>query len=159
MVVKAATDGNINVLTWNCQGINDYGKVMHMLHTNCVVVACLQEACLTNGEIGVFESNSILRATVRASKEDHGLYGRTPFEASRVDSFLDAGTKVFNAAALTSYEDTWACCFEFNFQLIGFAGDQHVANAGRTVFLVNELANPIVFLKKRRICLAGGVPA
>ena len=75
------------------------------------------------------------------------------------DSFLDAGTKVFNAAALTSYEDTWACCFEFNFQLIGFAGDQHVANAGRTVFLVNELANPIVFLKKRRICLAGGVPA
>ena len=44
-----------------------------------------------DGEIGVFESNSILRATVRASKEDHGLYGRTPFEASRVDSFLDAG--------------------------------------------------------------------
>ena len=44
-----------------------------------------------DGEIGVFESNSILRATVRASMQDHGLYGRTEFEASRVDSFLDAG--------------------------------------------------------------------
>jgi hypothetical protein len=75
------------------------------------------------------------------------------------DSFLDAGTKIFDAAALTSDEDSWACCFEFNFQLIGFAGDQHVADAGRAVFLVDELANPIVFLKKCRICLAGGVPA
>ena len=28
-----------------------------------------------DGEIGVFESNSILRATVRASMQDHGLYG------------------------------------------------------------------------------------
>ena len=75
------------------------------------------------------------------------------------DSFLDTGTKIFDAAALTSDEDTGACSFEFNFQLIGFAGDQHIADTCRPVFLVDELANPIVFLKKRRICLAGGVPA
>lgn len=40
--------------------------------------------------VGVFESNSILRAVVRASQHDHGLYGNNPAEASRIDSFLDA---------------------------------------------------------------------
>ena len=34
------------------------------------------------------------------------------------DSFLDTGTKIFDPAALTSNEDTGACSFEFNFQLI-----------------------------------------
>ena len=44
-----------------------------------------------DGTIGIFESNSILRATVRASTTDHGLYGRDGYTASRIDSFLDAG--------------------------------------------------------------------
>lgn len=44
-----------------------------------------------DGAVGIFESNSILRATVRASDEDHGLYGEDGFAASRIDSFLDAG--------------------------------------------------------------------
>lgn len=44
-----------------------------------------------DGSIGIFESNSILRATVRASTTDHGLYGRDSYAASRIDSFLDAG--------------------------------------------------------------------
>ncbi|MDG2277500.1 MAG: glutathione S-transferase family protein [Pseudomonadales bacterium] len=39
------------------------------------------------GSVGVFESNSILRAVARAG---NGLYGRDGYEASRVDSFLDA---------------------------------------------------------------------
>jgi len=43
-----------------------------------------------DGSIGIFESNSILRAVVRAAENDHGLYGKTGSEASRVDSFLDA---------------------------------------------------------------------
>jgi glutathione S-transferase len=43
-----------------------------------------------DGSIGIFESNSILRAVVRAADNDHGLYGRGGNEASRVDSFLDA---------------------------------------------------------------------
>ncbi len=44
-----------------------------------------------DGSVGIFESNSILRATVRASQSDHGLYGRDGYTASRIDSFLDAG--------------------------------------------------------------------
>ncbi len=43
-----------------------------------------------DGTIGIFESNSILRAVARANK-DHTLYGSNDYEASRIDSFLDAG--------------------------------------------------------------------
>ena len=42
-----------------------------------------------DGEIGVFESNSILRSIARSSKHET-LYGRNDFEASRIDSYLDA---------------------------------------------------------------------
>ncbi len=42
-----------------------------------------------SGTVGIFESNSILRAVARAGNAD--LYGRTPLEASRIDSFLDSG--------------------------------------------------------------------
>ena len=41
-----------------------------------------------DGQVGVFESNSIMRAVARQA-ERSGLYGRDPFEASRIDSFLD----------------------------------------------------------------------
>ncbi len=40
-------------------------------------------------DLGIFESNSILRATARASAHPT-LYGRDGYEASRIDSFLDA---------------------------------------------------------------------
>ena len=43
-----------------------------------------------DGSVGIFESNSILRAVVRASASDHGLYGHDHYSASRIDSFLDA---------------------------------------------------------------------
>ena len=43
-----------------------------------------------DGRIGIFESNSILRAVVRAAVDDRGLYGRDVLDASRIDSFLDA---------------------------------------------------------------------
>ena len=43
------------------------------------------------GQIGIFESNSILRAVARSSHGKHGLYGTNHYEASRIDSFLDAG--------------------------------------------------------------------
>ena len=39
--------------------------------------------------IGIFESNSILRSVARAA-EHSGLYGNNHYEASRIDSFLDA---------------------------------------------------------------------
>ena len=40
-----------------------------------------------DGSVGIFESNSILRALAR---QRAGLYGASDFEASRIDSFLDA---------------------------------------------------------------------
>ena len=42
-----------------------------------------------DGDIGVFESNSILRAVARAGKRGN-LYGKNSYEASRIDSYLDA---------------------------------------------------------------------
>ena len=43
-----------------------------------------------DGEVGIFESNSILRAVARAGGDNHGLYGNDAYSASRIDSFLDA---------------------------------------------------------------------
>ncbi len=43
-----------------------------------------------DGAVGIFESNSILRAAARAGHAEHTLLGDGPYEASRVDSFLDA---------------------------------------------------------------------
>tara|TARA_B100000073_G_scaffold110367_1_gene89040 strand:+ start:1055 stop:1852 length:798 start_codon:yes stop_codon:yes gene_type:complete len=43
-----------------------------------------------DGKIGIFESNSILRAIARQDNVSN-LYGKDDFEASRVDSFLDSG--------------------------------------------------------------------
>src|SRR5260221_10952634 len=42
-----------------------------------------------DGGVGIFESNSIMRAVARLGGA--GLYGRDAYEASRIDSFLDAG--------------------------------------------------------------------
>ena len=39
---------------------------------------------------GVFESNSILRAVARSASQESGLYGEDGYQASRIDSFLDA---------------------------------------------------------------------
>src|SRR5271165_4921595 len=43
-----------------------------------------------DGRIGIFESNSIMRAVARLGHERFALYGRDPYEASRIDGFLDA---------------------------------------------------------------------
>jgi elongation factor 1-gamma len=43
-----------------------------------------------NGKIGIFESNSIMWAVARRGENRFPLYGRDPYEASRIDSFLDA---------------------------------------------------------------------
>jgi glutathione S-transferase len=42
-----------------------------------------------DGKIGIFESNSIMRAVARLGETALPLYGRDVFEASRIDSFLD----------------------------------------------------------------------
>lgn len=43
-----------------------------------------------DGKVGIFESNSILRAVARLGAEKLELYGGDPYSASRIDSFLDA---------------------------------------------------------------------
>ena len=43
-----------------------------------------------DGKIGIFESNSIMRTVARLGESRFPLYGRGPYEASRVDTFLDA---------------------------------------------------------------------
>jgi glutathione S-transferase len=43
-----------------------------------------------DGRIGVFESNSIMRLVARLGEPNFPLYGRDPFETSRIDGFLDA---------------------------------------------------------------------
>ena len=43
-----------------------------------------------DGTVGIFESNSIMRAVARLGERSFPLYGRDAYEASRVDSFLDA---------------------------------------------------------------------
>jgi glutathione S-transferase len=48
-----------------------------------------------DGEIGIFESNSIMRVVARLGEKRFALYGRDPYEASRIDSFLDT-TLVFS---------------------------------------------------------------
>jgi glutathione S-transferase len=42
-----------------------------------------------DGKIGIFESNSIMRAVARIGESRFPLYGSGPYEAARIDSFLD----------------------------------------------------------------------
>src|SRR5580658_1502190 len=43
-----------------------------------------------DGKIGIFESNSIMRAVARLGEKTFSLYGNNAYMAARVDSFLDA---------------------------------------------------------------------
>src|SRR5882757_3980744 len=43
-----------------------------------------------DGRVGIFESNSIMRAVARIGQNKFNLYGRDAYESSRIDSFLDA---------------------------------------------------------------------
>jgi elongation factor 1-gamma len=42
-----------------------------------------------DGTVGIFESNSIMRAVARLGEKRFPLYGRDAYETSRIDSFLD----------------------------------------------------------------------
>ena len=43
-----------------------------------------------DGKVGIFESNSIMRAVARLGANAFPLYGRDAYSAARIDSFLDA---------------------------------------------------------------------
>ena len=75
------------------------------------------------------------------------------------EGLLDAGAQLLDAAALTAHEHARTGGLEFHFELVGLAGDQHVADAGGGVLLVNEGPDPIILLKEDGIGLAWGVPA
>jgi glutathione S-transferase len=47
-----------------------------------------------DGAVGIFESNSIARAVARLAPEPGRLYGDDPYEASRIDAFMDAGLRL-----------------------------------------------------------------
>jgi elongation factor 1-gamma len=51
--------------------------------------ATVPAAFSPDGETGIFESNSIMRAVARLGAERFPLYGHGPYEAARIDSFLD----------------------------------------------------------------------
>ena len=52
--------------------------------------ATVPAAFSPDGATGIFESNSIMRAVARLDSKQSGVYGRDAYEASRIDSFLDA---------------------------------------------------------------------
>ena len=52
--------------------------------------ATVPAAFSPDGATGIFESNSIMRAVARLGAERTRLYGHNAYEASRIDSFLDA---------------------------------------------------------------------
>ena len=43
-----------------------------------------------DGKVGIFESNSIMRAVGRLGQDKYPVYGTDPYSATRIDSFLDA---------------------------------------------------------------------
>lgn len=51
--------------------------------------AAVPAAFSPDGQTGIFESNSIMRTVARLGKKSN-LYGGNPYEASRIDSFLDS---------------------------------------------------------------------
>ena len=52
--------------------------------------ATVPAAFSPDGATGIFESNSIMRAVARLGAKRSKLYNRNAYEASRIDSFLDA---------------------------------------------------------------------
>ena len=68
-----------------------FGKKLYKTDAFLVAVPFGTVPCAfsPDGKVGLFESNSILRAVARLGDAKLKLYGNNPYEASRVDSFLD----------------------------------------------------------------------
>ena len=113
-----------------------------------------------DGTVGIFESNSILRATIRASRIDHGLYGRDGYAASRIDSFLDAGLVFAREAQVyllgvsamsTELHARMAAAYEFYLNGIenALAHDDYLAGPELTVADIAFVCDTGQFLRER----------
>ena len=118
-------------------------------------------AFVSGGEIGVFESNSILRAVVRSAADARGLYGRSGGEASRVDSFLDANLVFAREAqvyllgldALTAGEyERMAQAYEFYLSGIEntLAQDEYLVGGCLTIADISFVCDVLQFSTERR---------
>ena len=114
----------------------------------------------SDGSVGIFESNSILRAVVRASDTDHDLYGRDHFVASRIDSFLDATlvfareAQVYLLAAAEMTDETYvrmSAAFEFYLNGIeqALSENNHVACEELTIADIAMTCDVAQFLRER----------
>ena len=115
-----------------------------------------------DGTVGIFESNSILRAVVRASGTDHGLYGRNPVAASRIDGFLDATlvfareAQVYLLAANSMDADTrarMAGVYEFYLKGIeqALSATPYIAGEELTIADIGFACDLAQFLSERRM--------
>lgn len=76
----------------NVQGKTGFRGALHKTHAfmEAHPFGTVPAAFSPDGKVGIFESNSIMRAVARLGERTFPLYGRDAYEASRIDSFLDA---------------------------------------------------------------------
>ena len=110
------------------------------------------------GDIGVFESNSILRAVARVGK--HGeLYGKNNYEASRIDSYLDANLVFAREAQVYLLEienltqegfDRMSAAYDFYLNGIetSLANSQYIAGNELTIADISFVCDFAQFLRE-----------
>lgn len=91
-----------------------------------------------DGQIGIFESNSIMRAAARAGGQPNTLLGSGPMEQSRIDSFLDRSlvfARDLQRYLLAGENMTPALHAEMAAELTAFASglDRALANSSHVV--------------------------
>ena len=82
----------------NAEALQRAGRVgfkgRHLFKTDAFLAAqpfsTVPAAFSPDGSIGIFESNSIMRAVARLGQGHFPIYGRSAYESSRIDGFLDA---------------------------------------------------------------------
>jgi glutathione S-transferase len=99
-----------------------------------------------SGDTGIFESNSILRAVARAGGDNCQLYGDDIYQASRIDSFLDANlvfareAQVYLLALNAISEDVherMAAAYEFYLSGIEMALSKGPFLVGKTISIAD----------------------
>ncbi len=110
------------------------------------------------GDIGVFESNSILRAVARTGKQGN-LYGKNIYEASRIDSYLDANLVFAREAQVYLLEienltqegfDRMSAAYDFYLNGIetSLANSQYIAGNELTIADISFVCDFAQFLRE-----------